>query len=201
MITNAKRAILALAGTLMLLLVVCAATPAQAAVENSDSIWLTTNGATSLPGGSDWKIYVETPKAVGLDADHWNLTVFAVPLNASATNATYTVTVYIYDGATNISKSSALACKNDLTVYGNISFAAADYASVVENRSAVIYVKNVNGSAVVKDSWTGEIQIYQDELTGTLMNLILVIIPLMIMVLVIGWFSNVFSGLQKAFKR
>lgn len=187
---------MALAGTLMFLLVVCAAPPAQAAVEGSGSIYLTTNGATSLPGGSDWKFYVETPSAVGLESDYWNLTVYAEPLNASAANATYTVTVYINDGATNISESAAIACKNDVRVYGNLSFAAADYASVVETSNGVIYAKVVNGSAVLKDGWTGEIQIYQDELTASMMNMILIIIPIMLMIMVIGWFSNVFGQLK-----
>jgi len=159
---------------------------ASAVVDGLGYIYLTTDGGDDLVG-TDWKVYVETPPAVGLDADYWNFTVYAVPLNASATNATFYVNIYIYDGATNVTENCTIEAKNDVTVYSNASFEAADYAAVVANTSGVTYVDLLDDGFVTLDSYSSGISIYENEYYATIIILLYAMIPILIIMMVFSY--------------
>jgi hypothetical protein len=182
---------------LMLALVGCFAfsSPASASVDGMSSCTLYTDGGTDEVG-ANWKVYVEVPAALGLDADYWNLTIYADPINASATNATYYAHVYINDGATNITKNVTIAAKNDVRVYSNASFAAADYTSLVVNKeSATVYVTLCNAGGTVVDHYQSGIMIYEQEYLASMVTLIYVIVPIMILFMLFGYLKGGSKGL------
>ena len=138
----------------------------------------------------NYTIYVGTPYAVGLDADYWNFTIYSDYVG-TATNTSYYVHVHIYDGATNLTKNVTLAAKNDVRVYSNASHATGAIVTMVANSSAVIYIELLlGGTGTVEQHWTGEIGIYEHELTSGLLNALMLIIPMIILVMIIGWVGN-----------
>jgi len=175
-------------------------TPAQAADPENGYVYLLNDGRTSVNATTQFQFYVEVPAALGLDADYWNLTVYADPVRATATNATYHIHIYIYDGATNITKVATMAAKNDVNVYGNVSFAAADYAAVVTGE-AVLYLELQNSTHAVLDHYDGTITIVDAEYAANMINILMMIIPLIVIIVLIGWMTNMFEEIGKAFKK
>ena len=113
------------------------AEPAYVATGENGYVQIVGSGSAAY----NYTFHVERPYAVGLDADYWNLTVYADATGTTATNTTYYVHVYINDGnGHNISKNVTVAAKNNVRVYGNVSFAAADWASLTINDSGIYYV-------------------------------------------------------------
>jgi len=166
-------------------LVGVAAVPVMASSAGIGNVYLYTDGGID-DTGSNWRFYVETPTAVGLDADYWNFTVYAIPLNASATNTTYYVHIHINDGATNLTKNVTLAVKNTHTVWSNASHAAAAYAAVTVNMSAVLYIELVKAGSGVIDHYRGTISIYENESMANLANVIGAVIALAVIVCILG---------------
>lgn len=138
----------------------------------------------------NYTIYVGTPYALGLDSDYWNFTIYSDYVG-TATNASYYVHVHINDGSTNLTKNVTLAAKNDRRVYSNASHAAAAYAAVTANSSARIYVELIKGgTGTVEQTYSGTIAIYDNELTSSMVNVMMLIIPMIILVMIIGWVGN-----------
>jgi len=170
----------------LLIGVMLIASPALAYVDGLGYIYLTTDGGTDLVG-SDWKFYVQTPPAVGLDAAYWNFTCYADPLNASATNATFYVHYHIYDGVTNITANETIAAKNDVRVYANISFEqVANYTDLVENKSANLYVELLDADYATVDDYNGVIMIYEYSYISTIVVLLYAIIPIVILMTILN---------------
>jgi len=146
-----------------------------------------------------YNVTVEHPYAVGLDADYWNMTVYADPWDGGvATNTTYFVHVHINDGATNITKNVTLACKNDMRIYSNVSFEAADWASLVENTSGLIYIELLGATgALPKAAWAGSLQIWETDITAGLMNVMILVLPLLIMLVFLGAIMKALDPVRK----
>ncbi len=189
---SAKCAIAAFA---ILLGMVLATPTAMAAVDGIGCAYLTTDGGDDLVG-TDWKFYVETPAAVGLDADYWNFTIYAYPLNASATNATFYVHYHINDGATNITGNSTVAAKNDVTVYANQSFEkTANYSTMVENKSgAIIYLELLDADGVLLDEIQLPVLIYAQSYIATLVAMLYALIPIVVVMAVLNYIKGAGKG-------
>ena len=170
----------------LLLGVMLIAPPALAYVHGLGYLYLTTDGSDDLET-TDWKFYVQTSVAVGLDADYWNFTCYADPLNASATNATYYVHYHIYDGVTNLTKNVTIAAKNDVRVYGNVSYASVEYLDVlVENKSAALYIELIDATYETVDAYDSTIMIYSSSSFATIIVLLWAIIPIVILMAVLN---------------
>jgi hypothetical protein len=182
------------AAALMLALVMCAS-PAMAAGSFTASEGM---GAVTFRGTGAaayyYNITVEHPYAIGLDADYWNMTVYADPWDGGvATNTTYTVNVYIDDGlGHNITEAATLVAKNDKRVYDNISFEAADWAALEENVSATITV-DVAGVW----TWCGPMQIWENDLTAVIMNVMLLVLPMIVLLMFLGMIMKAMDPVRK----
>ena len=174
---------IAVAGIALIMGLMVMAAPATAYLNGLGYIYLTTDGGDDLDG-SDWKFYVETPIAVGLDADYWNLTVYADPLNDSATNTTYYVLVYIVSGEANISKNCTIEAKNDVRIYSNCTYEAADWATITEeNKSATLSVYlQESAEYTLVDGYTQTLFIYEHDYMAGLITLLCAVIPIVIII-------------------
>jgi len=187
------------AAALMLALVMCAS-PAMAAGSFTASEGM---GAVTFEGTGAaayyYNITVEHPYAIGLDADYWNMTVYSDPWDGGvATNATYYVRIYIDDGlGTNISENVTLAAKNDVRVYSNVSFEAADWAAMGENVSGTIYVELIKSGTGIVSYWSGPMQIWENDLTAGMMNVILLVLPMIVLLMFLGMIMKAMDPVRK----
>lgn len=185
---------------LMLALVMCAS-PALAAGSFTASEGM---GAVTFEGTGAaayyYNVTVEHPYAIGLDADYWNMTVYSDPWDGGvASNTTYYVRVYIDDGlGENISKNVTLAAKNDVRVYSNVSFEAADWSAMGENVSGTIYIELIKSGTGIVSRWSGSMQIWETDLTAGMMNIILLVLP---MVVLLMFLSVIMKGLDPVRKQ
>lgn len=150
---------------------------------------------------TDYHFYVGFPDYLSLDQDYWNFTIYGELVNntGAAASATYTVTLYIDDGATNITAASGnivMVNSSAVPVYKNISIAAASFATLTEVDAADVYVV-LKISSVVKDSWTGEMPISETYTGGIIGWIIPMAISIMVLGLVIGMMTKVFSNMPK----
>lgn len=176
------------------------AVPVQAAIPDNGHVHLLNDGRTSANATTQFEFYVEIPYSLGLDADYWNLTVYAHPVLATATNATYHIHYYIYDGATNITKIATMAAKNDKDVYANISFAAADYAAVVSGEATVYVVLQDTGHSTL-DHYDATVSIVENDYAAQLINVMMLIIPVILMVVLITWIMDSMGLIGKMFEK
>lgn len=173
-----------------------AATPGATYTAENSSGWVE---ITSVP--DTWTFHIEHPYALGLDADYWNITVYAENSNLTATNATYYIHVHIYDGATNLTNNKTLACKNDKYVYANVSIDSTAIGTMVANSDAVYYVELIKANEGIPATYKGSVSIVTTELSAGFMNAIMVIIPLIIMVMIIGWLSGLIGSISGKIRR
>jgi hypothetical protein len=148
-------------------------------------------GAGQINTATNYTIYVEHPFALGLDADYWNMTVYSVHgAGLGTSHIAYYVHVHIYDGATNLTKNVTVSAVDDAVVYSNVSHAAAAYAALVENDTAKYTVELYLSTGTPLASYVGEVAIYSSELTASMVNVMMLIIPMVILVAIIGWVGN-----------
>jgi len=163
------------------------------------------HGIAAPTASTDWQFYVETPSYVALDDSdlYWNFTVYADCLDVvGATNhTTFKVYIYIYDGATNLTANSGTITVNKAArVYGNISIAKAQYEVMVQNGSAALYVKLVNGTtpSTLKDYYTGTIRTDTYGMIGVIWMMIPVMFMFVIVMGLMGWLTNSLGYMGRA---
>lgn len=181
---------LAIAAALAVAIMSIACVPtAMAAEDGSGCAYLYDNGVSSSNATTDWKFYVGAPAYLGLDQDFLNITVYGWMVNntGTATGGDYTVTVYIDDGVTNVTKASTLVMVSTSIshVYGNISISAAEFAALTTNSSGVYYV-TLTYSAVVVDEFRQTIVIDATELSASVGAIIPIVISAFAVVLVVS---------------
>jgi hypothetical protein len=166
------------------------------------------NGYVEIKGSGataqNFTFWVQHPFALGLDADYWNLTVYCDHTNnvSESTNTTYYVHVHIYDGATNVTNNVTVAAKNDRVVYANISMVAGVITTLTENSSAVYTVEVIKGGPnAVHKIYVGEVQLMTTEMAAGMVNALLLIIPLIVMVMIIGWVGGLAESISGKINR
>jgi hypothetical protein len=148
-------------------------------------------GAGQVNAASNYTIYVEHPYALGIDADYWNMTVYSDHgAGLGTSHIGYYVHVHIYDGATNLTKNVTVAAVDDARVYSNVSHAAAAYAALVENTTAKYTIELYLSTGTPLASYVGEVSIYDSALTANMLNALMLIIPMVILVMIVGWIGN-----------
>ena len=140
--------------------------------------------------GYNYTFWVAAPYALGLDAAYWNMTVYCDHTGTEATNLTYYVHIHINDGATNLTKNVTINAKNDVRVYSNASHDSTAITTLVKNTHAVYYVELLRANGAVLADYHGEVSIYDSALTAGLLNALMLIIPMVILVMIVGWIGN-----------
>lgn len=176
------------------------AVPVQAAIPESGHVHLLNNGGTEVVAATSWNFYVEVPDAVGLSADYWNYTVYADNLNTSALNRTFYIHYHINDGTTNITTNVTCAAVNDKVVYANVSIAAASWAAFVTGEGT-IYLELLSSAGVLMDSYTTSVSIVEEEYAAGLINILMMIVPVVLIVVLLGWVTDMFGNMGKMFKK
>lgn len=176
------------------------AIPVQAAIPDNGHVYLLDDGRTSANATTQFEFYVEIPYSLGLDAAYWNMTVYAHPVLATATNATYHIHYYINDGAANITEVATMAAKNNLDIYANISFDAADYAAIVTGEATVYVVLQNTGHSVL-DHYDATISVVENDYAAGLINILMLIVPVILIVVLLGWVTDMFGNMGKMFKK
>jgi hypothetical protein len=204
---NLRKATAALALIVALGLSVTGLAPAASASEEGNGyVYLyDTHSAYAEHGianhtlSSNWRFYCEAPSYVALDesSGYWNFTVYVDCLDTTtASGPTFKVYLYIYDGTTNLSANSgSIRVDNSTRVYGNISIAQASYEVMVQNSSADLYIKLVNGTTptTLKDyySMPGGIQVETLGVIGMVWMLVPMIMVLGLMSGLMGFMGDV----------
>lgn len=158
-------------GTLAVLLAGMFSIPALAA---SSGTLVTYSSA----GIGDITFTVENVGMFTRNDSYLNFTVQSDPtVMYAGANSTYYVHVNINDGTTNYTWNKTIAAKNDRTVYSNVSLSDPG-ATFVYNASATIGVEinHVNGGDCQVENYTSaEIAIFNEPISGSVLNLIPVI--------------------------
>jgi hypothetical protein len=177
------------------------AAPAQAALTYTATAEIS---HIVIADADEFTFYVERSYALGLDAAYWNWTVYCVPTAGipdygGATNATYYVHIHVYDGSTNLTKNVTLAAKNDLTVYSNASHANGAFAAL-DNGAAVYTIELIKGApSAVATAWVGTVNLYSSAVAASMINALMLIIPVVIVVIILGFFGKLTGNLRGKF--
>lgn len=204
---NLRKATAAIALVVALGLSVIGLMPAaKASIEGTGYVYLydvhaayAEHGIAASTASTNWRFYCEAPSYVALDepSGYWNFTVYVDCLNTTkASGDTYKVYLYIYDGTTNLTADSgSIRTDNSTRVYGNISIAEASYAIMVQNSSADLYIKLVNGTtpSTLKDYYAvpGGIQVESLGVIGMVWMLVPMIMVLGLMTGLMGYMGDV----------
>jgi hypothetical protein len=191
---QASRTIVAALAAVMCLMAFSAPALATASYSASGTI----SGVEFEGSGSaayNYTFYVGHPAALGVDADYWNITVYADYTGSASTNGTYFIHVHINDGTTNLTKNVSLAVKNDHRVYANVSHAHSAFAAM-DNGSAVYYVELLSSGGVVLASYSGHVTLSPYEGIAAAITLLMVMVPLVIIIALIDMLSGSFKRKQ-----
>jgi hypothetical protein len=182
---------IALAMCLMLSLAVGSVSAAVTYTPSNSNGWVTIVGDGQVNTATNYTVHVEHPYALGLDADYWNITVYVergAGLGTSHIN--YYTHVHIYDGATNLTENNTLAAVDDARAYGNASYDSTAIGTMIKNDSATYTVELYLSTGVKLASYTGQVSVMNSELASGLVNALMLIIPMIIIVMIIGWIGN-----------
>lgn len=160
------------------------------------AVYLYDNGVDEANATTDFQFYVGMPDYLSLDQDYWNFTVWGRLVNntGAAVGDTFVVTIYINDGTTNLTANSGnLVLTNTSTshVDGNISIAAASFASLTAVDNGTLYITLTNG-ADVNDTYASAVVI-SDTYVGGIISWV---IPMMISLFAIGIIFAMFSKIM-----
>ena len=116
-------------------------------------------------------------------------------------NGTWKVYISIDDGVTNHTHDSgAIAVDNSTIVYGNVSFAEADYELFVENDHAAIYTKLMK-NATECDHWQAETYIVAMGALGIIHSIIPLVISVMVIMMVVGLITGFMTQMTQVIQR
>lgn len=191
-----KQIIAALA--LMLMFSLCLAPPAQAASSSGNYVYLYDNGGEVPNATCDWYAKVTQPMYVLSDGEtDLVLAVTMVFYNGTGAGAdgTYVVEVAISDGTTTVTENVSIATAVALT--GNITFAAADLATLVDSTNGTVTYTLQDATYVELDSYVwDQVTINANQAIGALYSVIPVIISLFSLTLVISVLGGAFGKLN-----
>ena len=191
-----KQIIAALA--LMLMFSLCLASPAQAASSSGNYVYLYDNGGEVPNATCDWYAKVTQPMYVLSDGEtDLVLAVTMVFYNGTGSGAdgTYVVEVAISDGTTTVTENVSIATAVALT--GNITFAAADLATLVDSTNGTVTYTLQDATYVELDSYVwDQVTINANQAIGALYSVIPVIISLFSLTLVISVLGGAFGKLN-----
>jgi len=183
------------------LALVLSAVPAKASYATDDYVYLT--DTSSL-----WNVTVQKRGFVALDDrdGYWNWTLF-VELDQYAGDPVgaeerLNVTMYINDGATNLSVGSgSITPSLTARVYANLSIAEASYSAMVANSTCEIYIllENTTDDSDL-DAWTGVIRIDTLEVIGMMWIMIPTIVGFIVVIAIMGCFMDVMDNMTKPMK-
>jgi hypothetical protein len=189
--------------SLAVALMCCAAVVPQASASGvlGSYVMLYDNDVDAENATTDYKFYVGFPDYLSLDADYWNFTVYGFMVNntGAAVGETYVLTIYIYDGTTNVTANSGnMVLTNTSTshVYGNISINSVAFSSLTENDTATVYMILSHGAAVRDDSMTVTPGISETYMGGMLNSLIPMMISIFAIAMVFGLMSKMFVKMK-----
>jgi hypothetical protein len=182
----------------MLMFSLCLAPPAQAASSSGNYVYLYDNGGEVPNATCDWYAKVTQPMYVLSDGEtDLVLAVTMVFYNGTGAGAdgTYVVEVAISDGTTTVTENVSIATAVALT--GNITFAAADLATLVDSTNGTVTYTLQDATYVELDSYVwDQVTINANQAIGALYSVIPVIISLFSLTLVISVLGGAFGKLN-----
>lgn len=179
-----------------------AAPGAQAAVDSSSYgyVWLLDNGADKINESTDWKVYVEVPAGLHVDAEEWVFDVYALYVNNSGlgADAALKVTMTIDDGVATLTKTATINAVATETgkqyAAANITFASPN-ATLAAAEDAT-WTVTLDVDAAPADVATGTCDIFESKETAALVSMM----PMITGVIVAAGMIGVLAGMLKKIK-
>lgn len=183
---------------LILMFSLCLAPTAQASSSSGSYVYLYDNEGEVPNATCDWYAKVTQPMFVLADGETdmvLDVTMVFYNGTGAGTDSTYVVEVVITDGTTTLTENVSIATAVALT--GNITFAAADLATLTNTTNGTMTYTLQNSTYVEMDDyvWTA-VTIDANQATGALYAILPMIISLFTLTIVLSMLGGAFGKLN-----
>jgi len=178
------------------LVAVLALTPgAQAASSSGAYVYLYDSGEDIADASCDWYAKVDQPSFILADnSTDLVIDVLMVAYNGTGAiaDATYTVNLTITDGTTSL--TDEVDINTAVALAGNITFTAADLATLAETGAGTVTYSLLNSTDAELDSYIWEdVTINANATSGALYAIIPIVVSLLAVTMVFGAIGGVFG--------